>query len=88
MSTSFLILVHIFNRVRVTQSLVFRVVLCMSLFVLLYFIMANVFSVLWFTASHHLYGIFKLFNNFLKKYGFVDYSDFFFTCCNTFDRIL
>ena len=47
----------VFGRVPVSQSLVFRVVSCALLFVFL----SVVFSVLLFTTSDFLFGIFKLF---------------------------
>jgi hypothetical protein len=52
----------VFNRVRVTRSLVLCVMFCISLLVLLsYFHLAIALSVLLFTESDFFFGIFKLF---------------------------
>ena len=52
----------VFSGFCVSRPLVFCVVFCLSLFVLLsFFLLVIVLSVLWFTSSDYLFGIFKLF---------------------------
>ena len=51
----------VFSGIPVARSLVFSVMFCRSLIVLLSFLLAIMLSVLRFTASDYLFGIFKLF---------------------------
>jgi hypothetical protein len=51
------VLRHVFSGVRVGLSIVFCIMFCRALFI--HFLLANIFSVLQFTASDYPFGIFN-----------------------------